>query len=540
MSEKKQESQSHAMLVGGFSPFTKGHDENVKQMKDDGHTSINIFTTQSSRRPISAEKKVDYIKTAVGSDVNVDSTTTPLHAASQLYSSGKRGKLVVYGGSDRSAIADRIRDYNNKESKHGFYNFDSVEYRQVGGERKEGAKGLAGISGSAARKAKNARELKKFLPKALHSRADEIFKDLREETNPTAFFLIGGPGSGKDFVLKNTFAKYDLMEVQIDQVLNGAANSLFEDQKNLVINGPIDEDKIEEIKSLHEDYNFDVIYVSVTNKVSRQRNEQRENPLNESKRIQKFLNVEKLIESLEDVFVFNNSMNLNAASAFEKIIFEDQTVKLEKRIQDHGIIAAATPELKSFVMISEKYRTGVPKDKESGLPKKYRGNLSASTARARKSHWEKMSKYSDRDPRAYEPAPGDAESETKPSKHTLAVHKEMGVDEAINFNRPIPPVVDPRRNRIARTGNITAVMQKRSLLKKMQTISESTDNYNLKQLIDTTKNITNQLSIPVNKLHIIAESKAIYSENNIFWEAIKHPSSQRWYLTGKYNENNDE
>ena len=30
-----------------------------------------------------------------------------------------------------------------------------------------------------------------------------------------------------------------------------------EDQKNLVINGPIDVDKIEEIKSLHEDYNFD-------------------------------------------------------------------------------------------------------------------------------------------------------------------------------------------------------------------------------------------------------------------------------------------
>ncbi len=37
-----------------------------------------------------------------------------------------------------------------------------------------------------------------------------------------------------------------------------------------------------------------------------------------------------------------------------------------------------------------------------------------------------MSKYSDKDPRAYKPAPGDATSKTKPSKHTLAVRKMMG------------------------------------------------------------------------------------------------------------------
>jgi dephospho-CoA kinase len=533
----ENEVKSHAMLVGGFSPFTKGHDENVNQMKSGEHTSVNVFTTQSARRPISAEKKVEYIKTAVGSDVNVDTTVTPLHAASQVYSSGKRGKLVIYGGSDRSSIADRIRDYNNKEGKHGFYKFDDIEFKQVGGERKQGAKGLAGISGTAARNAKNPRELKKFLPKALHPHAEDIFKELKEEVCPTAFFLIGGPGSGKDFVLKNTFAKYDLMEVQIDQVLNGTANQLFEEKKNLVINGPIDEGKIEEIKSLHEDYNFDTIYVSVTNKVSRQRNEQRENPLHESKRIQKLLNTEKLVESLDDVFVFNNSMNFNAASAFEKLIFEDQTVKLESRIQGHGINPVETPELRSFTVITERFKNRVAKDKESGLPKKYVAGLSSSTAKARAKHWKEKEKYSDRDSRAYEPAPGDATAETKPSKHTLAIRKAM--DEGIDFNKPIPPVVDPRKNRVARTGNITAVMQKRSILKRMQSLKEAT-NYNLKDLIDTTKSITNQLSIPTNRLTNVSENKAVYSENNVLWEAVKHPSSQRWYLTGNYNESNNE
>ncbi len=70
------------------------------------------------------------------------------------------------------------------------------------------------------------------------------------------------------------------------------------------------------------------------------------------------------------------------------------------------------------------------KHKESGLPKKYVGKLSDSTARARKAHWKKMSKYSDRDPRAYEPAPGDATAKTKPSKATREVRKMMNKEEA--------------------------------------------------------------------------------------------------------------
>lgn len=71
---------------------------------------------------------------------------------------------------------------------------------------------------------------------------------------------------------------------------------------------------------------------------------------------------------------------------------------------------------------------------KSDLPHKYRAGLSDKTAAARKSHWDKMNKLSDRDPRAYEPAPGDATAKTKPSKHTLKYRKMYGeeilIDEA--------------------------------------------------------------------------------------------------------------
>lgn len=74
----------------------------------------------------------------------------------------------------------------------------------------------------------------------------------------------------------------------------------------------------------------------------------------------------------------------------------------------------------------------VPKDKESGLSKAYVAGLSPATAKARAAHFKKADKLSDRDPRAYKPAPGDATAKTKPSKDTLAVRKMMKEGDADN------------------------------------------------------------------------------------------------------------
>ena len=70
----------------------------------------------------------------------------------------------------------------------------------------------------------------------------------------------------------------------------------------------------------------------------------------------------------------------------------------------------------------------VPKDKETGLPKKYVAGVSDSTAKKRAAHFAKTSKMSDRDPKAYEPAPGDATAKTKESKHTKKYKQMYGED----------------------------------------------------------------------------------------------------------------
>ena len=45
---------------------------------------------------------------------------------------------------------------------------------------------------------------------------------------PIGIFLIGGPGSGKDYVLNNIFSRFDLTEVQVEHLLNGSAKELIE------------------------------------------------------------------------------------------------------------------------------------------------------------------------------------------------------------------------------------------------------------------------------------------------------------------------
>jgi len=57
--------------------------------------------------------------------------------------------------------------------------------------------------------------------------------------------------------------------------------------------------------------------------------------------------------------------------------------------------------------------------------KNYKG-LGKSTKEARERHWEKNRDKADNDPSAYEPAPGDANAKTKPSKYTKAFEKKFG------------------------------------------------------------------------------------------------------------------
>ena len=444
---------------GRFNPPTEiGHGKLVGAVQahaEKGGEKHYVFPSHSQDKennPLSHTEKVSALR-RLFPDANIVSekkVRTAIDAMKHLEKQGHTHVTMVVG-------SDRVREFHgllNKYRKKEFPGIKKVDVKSAG-NRDPDAAGAEGMSASKLRGLVKSGKREEFIShysdKELGAKLhDKVQKAMNENTAaPIGIFLLGGPGSGKDYVLNNIFSRFDLVEVQIDQVLNGAASELFERNQNVVINGAADLEKIQVVQSLLEGYAFDYVYVSVTNKVSRQRNEEREMPLLEQKRLEKWYRAEKLAEEL-DCFVFNNSINLNESSDMEKVFFGAQIEKLLARVVDHGLEIQEESKPVAFTLLREKKFPAVAKDKESGLPKKYVAGLSSATAKARKTHWKKAGKLSDSDPRAYEPAPGDATAKTKPSKHTLAVRKMM--DEAETLPKKL--------RHIARSGNVTAVKER--------------------------------------------------------------------------------
>ena len=70
------------------------------------------------------------------------------------------------------------------------------------------------------------------------------------------------------------------------------------------------------------------------------------------------------------------------------------------------------------------------KDRPGTQPKAYHKGLKKKTKAQRDAHFKRQSKMDDDDPKAYKPAPGDAKSKTKPSKHTIRFKQMFGEQDA--------------------------------------------------------------------------------------------------------------
>jgi hypothetical protein len=443
---------------GRFNPPTEeGHGKLVSAVQSHAektggrHYIFPSHSQDSKKNPLTHGDKVGAMNRLFpnANIVSSGKVRTAIDAMKHLEKQGHKEVTMVVG-------SDRVDNFHSLLNKYRTKEYPGIKKVNVvsAGNRDPDAEGAEGMSASKLRGLVAAGKKNEFVshysdPKLGAHIHDKVKAGMQmESTNPVGIFLLGGPGSGKDYLLTNIFSRFDLTEVQADQILNGAAAELFESSKNIVINGANDAEKIELVQNMLEGYTFDFVHVSVTNKVSRLRNEQREQPITESKRIDKYLKAEQLAKDVE-AFIFNNSINLNESSEMERLFFGSQIEKLLERVVELGLHIEETPAPKSFSILREKKFPPVAKDKASGLPKKYVRGLSASTAKARAAHWKEKSKLSDSDPRAYEPAPGDATAKTKPSKHTLAVRKMM--DEA----------EQQKVRRVARSGNVTAVMDAR-------------------------------------------------------------------------------
>ena len=350
---------------GRFNPPTEeGHGKLVSAVQQHAektggqHYIFPTHTQDKKKNPMSHDDKVGAMHKLFPSAhvVSHPDIRTAIHAVKHLEDKGHTHVTMVVG-------SDRVDEFHHMLNKYRDKEFPKVKKISVvsAGHRDPDAEGAEGMSASKLRGLVSAGKKKEFVshysdPKLGAKIHDQVKAGMQmESTNPVGIFLLGGPGSGKDYVLNNIFSRFDLTEVQVDQLINGAAAELVEQKKNIVINGAIDAEKMAIVSSILEGYNLDSVFVSVTNKVSRLRNSLRDNPLVENRRIEKFLAAERLAESIENAFVFNNSINLNESSDMEKVFFGSQIEKLLARLIEHGLEIKETPEPKSFVAIKEKY-----------------------------------------------------------------------------------------------------------------------------------------------------------------------------------------
>ena len=111
-------------------------------------------------------------------------------------------------------------------------------------------------------------------------------------------------------------------------------------------------------------------------------------------------------------------------------------------------------------------------DKLDNVFEAYHTGLSASTAKKREAHWKKMEKYSDKDDRAYQDAPGDKEARKKPmpqSVHTKKYHAMYGED--VNVEDAVGnKIADTARHGKVRYGGIRTVDHKETGTQERQEV----------------------------------------------------------------------
>lgn len=420
------------------------------------HYIFPSHSQDSKKNPLAHGEKVGFMRRLFpnANIVSQRKVKTAIDAMKHLESKGHTHVTMIVG-------SDRVSEFRNLLSKYREKEFPGIKKVEVksAGNRDPDAEGAEGESASKHRALVAAGKREEFISKYSDKKLgadihDAIKKGMQmESVSPIGIFLLGGPGSGKDYVLNNIFSRFDLTEVHVDQIINNRISELTECNTNIIINGATDIEKICLVKNILEGYKFDFVLVEVSNKVSRERNAERKQPLPENKRLEKWYMMNKLHKELDDCFVFNNSINLAESSEMEKILFGSQIEKLLERIVSHGLEMSKEniqKTFKTFVAESELKkvrhlpRSGnitkvMAKRKENelgeatSLPAKYKtGNEKTDAARA--AHWKKMGKLSDRDPRAYKDAPGDkkARKEGIPlSPHTVAVRKMMAKEDAV-------------------------------------------------------------------------------------------------------------
>ena len=368
----EEQNKKLAILFGRMNPPTKGHEENVEGLKNMAekqgadHLVIASHSHDVKKNPLSPDVKLKHLKRSFPHTNIITSSKekpTILHHAADAYAKGYN-HLTVVAGSDRIDEYKRLLNhYNGKKTdeagspfKHGHFDFKSINVESTG-ERK---KGISGTDMRNHAKNNDFESFKSNLSSSMRNNdthAKELFNDVRkgmgmnESANRGLFkaiFVCGGPGSGKDIIIREAVFDKKLAEINVTlalAILNDK-HKLSEQTKDLrrealrnryplIINGTTNEcSEIISVKEELQELGYDslMIFVNTTDDCSKKRNEKHTRILEESvrkERWQKTQEVSKILNQNFTKFIeFDNSMDINEATFFEKYEKEEELTLL--------------------------------------------------------------------------------------------------------------------------------------------------------------------------------------------------------------------
>lgn len=160
-------------------------------------------------------------------------------------------------------------------------------------------------------------------------------------------FLIGGPGSGKDIIIKESLVYQKVKEYKIEQIKNV---KLFEE--NIVITANAYQyELISEAKQDFDRLNYNTfgVFVDVSNDISKQRLSGRN--ISEELRVTRLLeskeNLEKFEELFGNIFYFNNSYLLESEETQSQLKVINKQIAIE--IFSNNLELVAEVDTKGFV-----------------------------------------------------------------------------------------------------------------------------------------------------------------------------------------------
>jgi predicted nucleotidyltransferase len=369
----EQKGKTVAFTFGRFNPPTIGHEKLIKKVSSVPADDFRVYLSRSvdkNKNPLSPREKLSYMKKMFpnyAGKIEINPTNMVLDIATDLYKKGFSNIKMVVGSDRVNEFKNILKRYNDVKSRHGYYNFDSIDVISAG-ERDPDAEGAVGMSASKMRAAAEKGDIKSFskgLPTSFSDK-EMLFKSVRKGMNLAASYANHFMGyQFKPVVSLEEFEQQQIRDLYVREMIfnvGDKVNYLKEDFNGKVVRRGTNYVVLEDNNNnLHKCWIWDCIPVAANREV-----EVRE-------------------------------YNLDVDYGFEAVSTVEED--LDRLPQDRDV-----------------------KKKKGTQPKKYYKGLSKDVKSKRASHF----KSQDTTKPGYKPAPGDKDAKTKPSIHTQKYKKMFG------------------------------------------------------------------------------------------------------------------